>query len=189
MFLRPYKRFKDGKQHTYYALVESVRTANGPRQHIVAYLGELNHDQERRWQRTVVFYNRQGDAQPLRLFPEAEDVPLPDDPDIVQVRLQQVGWTNARRFGDVWLAWQLWQMLHLDAIVHEGRDEAVLHIQRPDRVDRDPVVATVQNQPPQRHGRERGRIDRDCVARGRMDEGRHPGGRLDLTPCVIVTGP
>src|SRR5215831_15992724 len=117
MFLRPYQRFKDGKEHTYYALVESVRTANGPRQNIVAYLGELNHDQERRWQRTVVFYNRQGDAQQLRLFPEAEDVPLPDDPDIVQVRLGQVGWTNPRRFGDVWLAWQLWQRLHLDVIV------------------------------------------------------------------------
>src|SRR5689334_23195469 len=118
MFLRRYTRTKDGKTHTYYALVESVRTANGPRQHIVAYLGELNHDQERRWQRTVVFYNRQGDAQQLRLFPEAEDVPLPDDPDIVQVRLRQVGWTNPRRFGDVWLAWQLWQRLHLDVIVH-----------------------------------------------------------------------
>jgi transposase len=118
MFLRPYKRFKDGKEHTYYALVESVRTANGPRQHIVAYLGELNHDQERRWQRTVVFYNRPGDAQQLRLFPDGEEVPLPDDPDIVQVRLKQVGWTNARRFGDVWLAWQLWRMLHLDDIVH-----------------------------------------------------------------------
>ena len=59
MFLRPYKRFKDGKEHTYYALVESVRTANGPRQQTVAYLGELNHDQERRWQRTLVCYNRQ----------------------------------------------------------------------------------------------------------------------------------
>jgi transposase len=118
MFLRAYKRSKDGKEHTYYALVESTRTANGPRQHIVAYLGELNHDQERRWQRTVVFYNRQGDAQQLRLFPEVEDVPLPNDPDVVGVRLQQVGWTNARRFGDVWLAWQLWRMLHLDEIVH-----------------------------------------------------------------------
>jgi hypothetical protein len=26
MFLRPYKRFKDGKEHTSYALVESERT-------------------------------------------------------------------------------------------------------------------------------------------------------------------
>jgi transposase len=117
MFLRAYKRSKDGKEHTYYALVESERTPEGPRQRTVAYLGELNHDQERRWQRTVVFYNRQGDAQQLRLFPDDEDVALPDDPDIVRIRLKQVGWTNARRFGDVWLAWQLWRMLHLDQIV------------------------------------------------------------------------
>ena len=117
MFLRPYKRLKDGKEHTYYALVESERTPDGPRQRTVAYLGELNHDQERRWQRTVVFYNRQGDAQRLRLFPDDEDVALPDDPDIVRIRLKQVGWTNGRRFGDVWLAWQLWRLLHLDEIV------------------------------------------------------------------------
>src|SRR5271165_7566849 len=50
----------------YYALVESVRTAAGPRQHVVAYLGELNHDQQGRWQRTVVIDNRQGDSQQLR---------------------------------------------------------------------------------------------------------------------------
>src|SRR6516165_2587692 len=99
MFLRAYKRFKDGKEHTYYALVESERTLEGPRQ------------------RTVVFYNRQGDAQQLRLFPDDDDVDLPDDPDIVRIRLKQVGWTNARRFGDVWLAWQLWRRLGLDEIV------------------------------------------------------------------------
>src|SRR5260370_3063681 len=103
MFLRRYRRSKDGKVHTYFALVESVRTDAGPRQHVVAYLGELNHDQERRWQRTVVFYNRHGDAQQLRLFPEDDDLPLPDDPDIARIRLGKVGWTNARRFGDIWL--------------------------------------------------------------------------------------
>jgi len=116
MFLRAYKRLKDGKEHTYYALVESERTPEGPRQRTVAYLGELNHDQERRWQRTVVFYNRHGDAQQLRLFPVDGDVPLPDEPDIVRIRLQRVGWTNARHFGDVWLAWQLWRLLGLDEI-------------------------------------------------------------------------
>lgn len=117
MFLRSYHRMKDGKQHTYYALVESVRTDAGPRQQIVAYLGELNHDQERRWQRTVVFHNRQGETQQLRLFPDDESVPLPDDPDIVRIRLRSVGWTNPRRFGDVWLARWLWQTLRLDEIV------------------------------------------------------------------------
>jgi len=117
MFLRAYRRSKDGKTHTYYALVESLRTEAGPRQHVVAYLGELNSDQERRWQRTVVFYNRQGEAQELRLFPDDDDVPLPDDPDVVRIRLSSVGWTNARRFGDVWLARWLWHYLGLDEIV------------------------------------------------------------------------
>lgn len=126
MFLRRYTRTKDGKTHTYYALVESVRTEAGPRQHTVAYLGELNHAQERRWQRTVVFYNRQGDAQQLRLFPDDEDIALPDDPDIARIRLSKVGWTNARRFGDIWLALWLWRWLELDQIVEryvpQGRE-------------------------------------------------------------------
>jgi hypothetical protein len=117
MFLRRYIRSKDGKTHTYYALVESVRTDAGPRQRTVAYLGELNHDQERRWQRTIVFYNRQGDAQQLRLFPDNEEVVLPDDPDVARIRLGSVGWTNARRFGDIWLALWLWRYLGLDEIV------------------------------------------------------------------------
>lgn len=117
MFLRRYSRTKDGKTHFYYALVESVRTDAGPRQHIVAHLGELNHDQERRWQRTVTFYNRQGDAQQLRLFPEDDSIALPADPDIVRIRLSSVGWSNGRRFGDVWLARWLWHYVGLDAIV------------------------------------------------------------------------
>ena len=117
MFLRRYTRTKDGKTHTYYALVESVRTAAGPRQHVVAYLGELNHDQQGRWQRTVVIYNRQGDSQQLRLFPDDDQVSAPDDPDVVRIRLGKVGWTNGRRFGDVWLALWLWKFLGLDQIV------------------------------------------------------------------------
>jgi hypothetical protein len=117
MFLRRYRRTKDGKSHTYYALVESVRTDAGPRQRVVAHLGELNHEQERRWQRTVVFHNRQGDAEQLRLFPDDDLLPLPDDPDIVRVRLGSVGWTNPRRFGDIWLARWLWHFLDLDRIV------------------------------------------------------------------------
>jgi transposase len=117
MFLRRYQRTKQGKTHTYYALVESVRTDAGPRQRVVAHLGELNHDQEQCWQRTVVFYNRQGDAQQLRLFPDDEHIPLPDDPQVVRIRLDGVAWTNARPFGDVWLARWLWQFLGLDDII------------------------------------------------------------------------
>jgi hypothetical protein len=117
MFLRGHTRTKDGKTHTYYSLVESVRTEAGPRQHVVAYLGELNHDQVRRWQRTTVFHNRQGEDRQLRLFPDAETVDLPDDPDVVRIRLSSVGWTNRRDFGDIWLGLWLWKFLHLDEIV------------------------------------------------------------------------
>lgn len=116
MFLRRYCRTKNGKTHVYFALVESRRTDAGPRQQVVAHLGELNADQERRWQRAILCYNRQGDAQQLRLFPDDNPSP-PDEPDVVRVRLNKVGWTNARRFGDIWLARWLWQFLHLDQIV------------------------------------------------------------------------
>ena len=118
MFLRRYPRTKDGKTHTYYALVESVRTEAGPRQHVVAHLGELNHDQERRWQRTVVFHNRQGEDRQLRLFPDAEPVSLPDDPDVVQIRLDVGGLDQCPplRRCLAGLCW-LWKFLHLDEIV------------------------------------------------------------------------
>lgn len=114
MFLRRYKRAKDGKTHTYFALVESIRTERGPRQRVVAQLGELSEDQRHRWQQTAVFHTRERDARQLHLF---DDPSAPLEADVVRVRLGKVGWTNARAFGDVWLALQLWQMLGLDRIV------------------------------------------------------------------------
>jgi len=117
MFLRRYTRMVAGKRLTYYALVESVRTDAGVRQRVIAHLGELNHDQERRWQRTVVFHNRQGEARQLQLFADDESVTLRDDPNVVRIKLDSVGWTNARSFGDVWLARWLWRYLKLDDII------------------------------------------------------------------------
>jgi transposase len=117
MFLRRYRRTKNGKSHFYYALVESFRTEAGPRQRVVAHLGELSHDQERRWQRTAQFHNQQGEDRQLRLFPDDHQVCSPDDPDIVRINLKSVGWANPRQFGDVWLALRLWRYLKLDEIL------------------------------------------------------------------------
>src|SRR5262249_25291938 len=50
-------------------------------------------------------------------FPDDDQVPTPDDPDVERIRLRSVGWTNPRRFGDVWLGLWLWKFLHLDGIV------------------------------------------------------------------------
>src|ERR1700682_1123478 len=38
MFLRSHQRSKDGKGHTYWSVVETVRTADGPRQRRLCYL-------------------------------------------------------------------------------------------------------------------------------------------------------
>jgi transposase len=117
MFLRKYQRTKDGKQHIYFALVESRRTQRGPRQRVVAQLGELTEDQEHRWQRTAVFHTRHEKGNELPLFLENDAAATTHDPDVVRIRLDKVGWTNARAFGDVWLGWQLWRKLKLDNIV------------------------------------------------------------------------
>jgi transposase len=114
MFLRRYQRTKDGKTHTYFALVESVRTERGPRQRVVAQLGELTEDQQHRWHQTAIFHTRERDAKQLNLF---DDPSAPVEADVVRVRLGKVGWTNPRAFGDVWLGLQLWQMLGLDRIM------------------------------------------------------------------------
>jgi hypothetical protein len=49
MFLRRYERRKSGKRHTYWALVESIRTGQGSRQRVVAYLGELRKSEQNGW--------------------------------------------------------------------------------------------------------------------------------------------
>ena len=49
MFLRRCRRSKNGKQHRYWALVESYRTARGSRQRVVAYLGELQGAEPNGW--------------------------------------------------------------------------------------------------------------------------------------------
>src|SRR5713226_5932562 len=69
MFLRAHERRKDGKEHTYWSLVETVRTGDGPRQRTLCYLGELNSSAQARWLKTIEVFNEQGEKQQLRLFP------------------------------------------------------------------------------------------------------------------------
>src|SRR5271163_741618 len=53
MFLRQHHRSKDGKEHGYWSLVETVRTPDGPRQRTICYLGELHDSTQARWQKTI----------------------------------------------------------------------------------------------------------------------------------------
>jgi hypothetical protein len=53
MLLRANHRQKDGKRDTYCSLVETVRTADGPRQRTLCHLGELNDSAQARWLKTI----------------------------------------------------------------------------------------------------------------------------------------
>jgi hypothetical protein len=78
MFLRPHHRDKDGKRYTYWSLVETVRTPDGPRQRTLCHLGELNDSAQARWLKTIEVFNDAGERHQLKLFP-AEVAPPPDD--------------------------------------------------------------------------------------------------------------
>jgi len=115
MFLRRCERCKSGKKHTYWALVESYRTARGSRQRVVAYLGELKASERNGWAYLGKHLPERDRPQPS-LF----DPPAYDDPDEeVLVQLRGIRLENLRDFGDVWLAWGLWRLLGLDKLLTE----------------------------------------------------------------------
>ena len=122
MFLRANRRSKDGKEHTYWSLVETVRTADGPRQRTVCYLGELNSSAQARWLKTVEVFNEQGEAEQLKLFPSQVEPPA-DDPQVVRVLVNQVRLERMRQFGACWLGLELWQRLELDLFFEGCVDE------------------------------------------------------------------
>ena len=113
MFLRPNHRSKDGKDHTYWSLVETVRTADGPRQRTLCYLGELNSSAQARWLRTVEVFNEQGEAEQLKLFPSQVEPPA-NDPQVARVLLHKVRLERTRQFGACYLGLELWKRLELD---------------------------------------------------------------------------
>src|SRR6202795_940404 len=121
MFLRANLRHKDGKDHTYWSLVETVRTPDGPRQKTVCYLGELNGSTQTRWLRTVEVFNEQGDAQQLKLFP-SHVAPPADDPQVARVLLNKVRLERTRQFGSCFLGLELWKRLELDRFFEQTVD-------------------------------------------------------------------
>ena len=121
MFLRPHQRSKDGKDHTYWSLVETVRTANGPRQRTLCYLGELNSSAQGRWLKTIEVFNQQGDAEQLKLFPSHVEPPT-DDPQVARVLVNRVRLERTRQFGAGFLGWELWRRLALDRFFEQAVD-------------------------------------------------------------------
>jgi len=116
MFLKESRRFKDGKEHHYWSLVENRRVDGGRKvvQRHVLYLGEINSSQQAAWRRTIDVFET-GSAQPrtVALFPE-ERSPTVQDDQIVRIRLDQLELRRPRQWGACWLASVLYQKLGLD---------------------------------------------------------------------------
>src|SRR5437762_2963218 len=121
MFLRPHQRSKDGKDHTYWSLVETVRRPSGPRQRTLCYLGELNSSAQARWLKTVEVFNEQGETEQLKLFPSHIEPPA-NDPQVVRVLVNRVRLERTRQFGTCFLGWELWKRLELDGFFQQAMD-------------------------------------------------------------------
>lgn len=130
MFIKRCSRTKNGKEHRYWQLVESYRTARGPRHRVVAYLGDLAPTERRGW--ACLAGHLDGKAarkaqQQLLLFEtsaQAHEAPVPET---VEVCLKGVRVEQTRDFGDVFLGLILWRMLGLDELFDQtcggGRQE------------------------------------------------------------------
>src|SRR6266436_2810693 len=124
---RPNRRSKDGKDHNYWSLVETVRTPDGPRQRTLCYLGELNSSVQARWLKTIQVFNEQGESRQLKLFPS--DVEPPEnDPEVARVLLNKVRLERARQFGNCFLGLELWKRLGLDRFFAQWVDPQVADV-------------------------------------------------------------
>src|SRR3974377_1441845 len=107
MFLKCSSRFKDGKEHRSWSIVESRRIGRSVVQRHVLYLGEINDSQRAAWQKSIeVFDERAGHSRQCALFPE-DRTPEPSATAAVQVRLNQLQLSRPRSWGLCWLAGEL----------------------------------------------------------------------------------
>ncbi|HEY5665086.1 MAG TPA: IS1634 family transposase [Gammaproteobacteria bacterium] len=120
MYLRHTTRRRNGKAHTYWTLVRSVRQGSKVRQETVAQLGKLDAAGRSKASKLARYF----------LGPQADEPGLFEDTrelTATQVRVGKVRVERGRAFGSVWLAWTLWQALRLDRFcdkhLPKGREE------------------------------------------------------------------
>lgn len=115
MFLRCNERFKNGKDHRYWNIVENKRTSSGRVvQRQVLYLGEISDNQQDAWRKAIeVFEDGQEQPKQMILFPE--DTPsYKGVQDVIHVKLNELQIKNPRQWGACWLFCELWSLLDLD---------------------------------------------------------------------------
>jgi len=115
MFLRAKKRFKDGKEHRYWSIVENRRLPSGKvSQRLVLYLGEINDSQKSGYCKAIeVLDCKNNKSTQLALFPDDREAPEIAY-ETVQFSFSELSLHRPRQWGSYWLASQLWDQLLLD---------------------------------------------------------------------------
>lgn len=116
MYLRCNRRFKDGKEHHYWNIVESKRCHDGRIiQRQVLYLGEINDSQHEAWCRVIEAFDEERQSRrQLALFPADRALPAHAKDYGVKVELNAMRLKRPRQWGACWLACQLFDELQLD---------------------------------------------------------------------------
>jgi transposase len=132
MFIRQCVRLINGKHQSYWALVESYRTARGPRQRIVAWLGKLDEAGRLGVQQATGASG--GEAPHPTGSPNGRQKTLFDEevlapePRWVEINAAGVRIENCRQFGGPWLALQLIRRLQLDKFLQREISPGQEHV-------------------------------------------------------------
>ena len=114
MFVRAKRRFKDGKEHRYWSVVENCRNRDGRVvQRQVLYLGEINDSQRAAWCRSIEVLQGDCGPAPMALFPDDREAPELSC-ETVRIHVKELSVHRPRQWGGCWLALTLWDRLELD---------------------------------------------------------------------------
>jgi transposase len=129
MFIRQYSCVENGKRRAYWGLVESYRTARGPRQRVVAWLGKL--DEAGRLGVQQAAESKTGHPADSTSDPQKSlfgDEPHGPEPRWVEVNAAGVRVENCRQFGGPWLALELIRRLQLDEFLRREISPGQEHV-------------------------------------------------------------
>ena len=114
MFLKCNKRYKEGKNHRYWNIVENKRLSGGRVvQRQVLYLGEINDAQKNAWRKTIEVFE-EDDKLPKQMLLFPEDKPLDEEESkAIRVKLNELNVSN--EWGACWLFCELWDLLRKKA--------------------------------------------------------------------------
>lgn len=123
VFLKTHRIFKDGKEHCYYSLCESLRVSRRRvLQRTVLHLGELNSTQRERWQRSIEVVAEDGRSHQMRLFAQrhGEQAAAVAPEDVAEVLLSSLVVRRPRAFGACWVGCKLFEQLGLGEFWQEA---------------------------------------------------------------------